>query len=44
LLRVYPLGDLDILIGHYLIEKAKIQDMAKEEEDMSLDFNVYFLF
>jgi len=44
ILRVYPLNDLDIIVGHYLIEKAKQGDMAKEEEDMSQDFNVIIFY
>jgi hypothetical protein len=40
LLRVYPLKDLDINVGHFLIEKAKINEMAQEEEDMAANFKV----
>ena len=42
LFRIFPLSDLDIIIGNYLVEKAKISDQAKEEEDMSREFNVKF--
>lgn len=43
LLRIYPLSDLEIIVGDYLIEKAKLDDMSKEEEHMSSEFNVMVL-
>ncbi len=35
-----PLNDLEIVLGTYLMEKAKLGDMAKEEEDISQEMNV----
>jgi len=43
LLRVFPLKDFDINVGHYLIEKAKLNEMAQEEEDMGASFRVNYL-
>jgi len=43
LLRVFPLKDFDIIVGHYLIEKAKLNEMAQEEEDMGASFRVNYL-
>ena len=40
LLRIFPLNDMDLIVANYLIEKAKLSDQAKEEEDISRDFNV----
>jgi hypothetical protein len=39
-LRIMPLNDLEIVLGTYLMEKAKLGDMAKEEEDISQEMNV----
>ena len=43
ILRIFPLDDLEIIVANYLVEKAKLGDMSKEEEDMSVDFNVTIL-
>ena len=42
IIRIIPFGDLEIVLATYLIEKAKNNDMSKEEEDISNEINVLF--